>query len=210
MEKLRVFLVDDHPLIRMATGRILEADGRFSVVGEAGNAEDALRILETLVTDLVIMDIQLPGKDGVQATRELKARHGDLKVVILSAFGGNPLLPSIEAGADGYMLKGLAPERMAQSLLEAAAGMPPIDAALTRQLMDQAAKGYRSRVGADLSSRQQETLRMVSEGLTSKEIATRFCVSGATVKKEFTKIFESLGVNDRAHAVAAAYRMDLI
>ena len=169
MQKLRVFLVDDHPLIRMATGRILKADGRFSVVGEADNAEDALLILKTLVTDLMIMDIQLPGMGGVQATRELKARHCDLKVVILSAFGDNPLLPSIESGADGYMLKGLAPERMAQSLLQAAAGMPPIDAALTRQLMDQAAKGYRFRAGADLFSRQQEALRMVSEGLTQRD-----------------------------------------
>ena len=145
MDKLRVFLVDDHPLIRMATGRILAADGRFEIVGETDNAEDAVRILDTMETDLVIMDIQLPGMDGVEATRELKARHRDLKVVILSAFGENPLLPSIEAGADGYMLKGLAPEQMAQCLLQAAAGMPPIDATLTRQLMDQAAKVHRSR-----------------------------------------------------------------
>ena len=210
MDKLRVFLVDDHPLIRMATSRILEADGRFLIVGEADNAEDAVRILDTLVADLVVMDIQLPGMDGVEATRELKARHGDMKVVILSAFGDNPFIPSIAAGADGYLLKGLAPERMAQNLLQAAEGMPPIDAALTRQLMDQAAKGHRLRVGGTLSSRQQETLKMVSEGLTSEEIASRFSISGTTLKREFTKIFQSLGVNDRAHAIAEAHRMDLI
>ena len=209
MDKLRVFLVDDHPLIRMVTGRILAADGRFEIVGETDNAEDAVRILDTIVADLVIMDIQLPGMDGVEATRELKARHRDLKVVILSAFG-DYLLPSIEAGADGYMLKGLAPEKMAQCLLQAAAGMPPIDATLNRQLMDQAAKVYRSRVGANLSSRQKEALRMLSEGLSSKQIATRFSVSGATVQREFSKICVSLGVNDRAHAIAEAYRMDLI
>ena len=210
MDKLGVFLVDDHPLIRMVTGRILEADGRFEIVGETDNAEDAVRILDTIVTDLVIMDIQLPGMDGVEATRELKARHRDLKVVILSGFGDNSLLPSIEAGADGYMLKGLAPERMAQCLLQAAAGIPPIDASLTRQLMDQAVKVHRSRVGANLSSRQKEALRMLSEGISSKQIATRFSVSGATVQREFSKIYVSLGVNDRAHAIAEAYRMDLI
>ena len=210
MDELRVFLVDDHPLIRVAMSRILAADGRFIIVGETDNAEDAVRILDTLHADLVVMDIQLPGMDGVAATRELKARHDDLKVVILSAFGDKYLLPSIEAGADGYMMKGLAPDQIAQSLLQAAEGMPPIDAALTRQLMDHAATGQRSHAGATLTSRQQETLRMVSEGLTSKEIASRLSISGTTLKREFRKIFEALGVNDRAHAIAEAYRMDLI
>lgn len=93
MDHLRVFLVDGHPLIRIAMGRILEADGRFSIVGEAGNAEDAVQILETLAADLVVMDIQLPGMDGIEATRELKTRHKGLKVVTLSAFGDNYLLP---------------------------------------------------------------------------------------------------------------------
>ena len=105
MDQLRVFLVDDHPLIRMAMSRILEADGRCLVVGEADNAEDAVLILDSLPTDLVVMDIQLPGMDGVAATRELKARHDNLKVVILSAFGDKYLLPSIEAGADDFLSK---------------------------------------------------------------------------------------------------------
>ena len=189
---------------------VLEADGRFLVVGEAENAEDALYVLESLTTDLVIMDIRLPGMDGVEATRELKASHDGLKVVILSASGDSPLLPSIEAGADGYMLKGLAPDQLAQSLLQAAEGRPPIDAALTRQLMDQAATGQRSRIGLALSPRQQETLRLISEGLNSKEIASRLSISSTPLKREFRKIFDSLGVNDRAHAIAEAFRMDLI
>lgn len=99
---------------------------------------------------------------------------------------------------------------MAQSLMQAAEGMPPIDAALTRQLMDQAAAGQGSRLGVTLSPRQMEALRWVSEGLNSKEIASLLAISSTTLKREFRKIFNSLGVNDRAHAIAEAYRMDLI
>lgn len=184
--------------------RTLESDEHFLVVGEADNAEESLDHLETLDADLVVMDIQLPGMDGVEATRQLKAQHPHLKVIIVSAYGEEYLIPSIDAGADGYMLKGLTADKVIQGLLQAAAGMPPIDANLTRHLMDRAAVGPHDRAGPSLSPRQQEVLRHVSEGLTSKEIASRLNVSGTTLNREFRSIFELLGVNDRAHAIAEA------
>ena len=210
MEKLRVFLVDDHPLMRLALRRILEADAHFLVVGHSDNAEEALDRLDTLATDMVVMDILLPGMDDVEATRQLKARHPQLKVVIVSAYGEEYLIPSINAGADGYMMKGLAAELMVQGLLQAAEGIPPIDANLTRHLMNRAAAGPPDRVGPSLSPRQQEVLRHVSVGLTSKEIASRLFISPTTLKRDFRNIFELLGVNDRAHAIAEAYRRNLI
>ncbi|MCH8282707.1 MAG: response regulator transcription factor [Chloroflexi bacterium] len=210
MDKIRVFLVEDHPMMRIAMRTILEASERFSIVGEANNAEESIEIIDTVPTDMVVMDIQLPGIDGVEATRQLKARHGHLKVVIMSAFGEEYLIPSIEAGADGYMMKGLAPNEVVDGLLQAAAGTPPIDQTLTRHLMNRAADGESARVGPSLSTRQQEVLRRVSDGLTSKEIASGLSISGTTLKREFRNIFEALGVNDRAHAIAEAYRRDLI
>ena len=210
MDKVRVFLVDDHPLIRLAMRRILEADEHFLVVGEADNAEEALERLNSLDTDMVVMDIQLPGMDGVEATRQLKSRFDHLKVVIVSAFGQEYLIPSIEAGADGYMMKGLASEDVVQGLLQAAQGVPPIDASLTRLLMDQAAADQQARSGPNLSPRQREVLRHVADGLTSKAIASDLAISSTTLKREFRKVFELLGVNDRAHAIAEAYRRDII
>ena len=205
-----MFLVDDHPLMRLALRRIIESDEHFLVVGEADNAEESLVRLESVDADMVVMDIQLPGMNGVEATRQLKARHTHLKVVIISAYGEEYLIPSIDAGADGYMLKGLTVDQVVQVLLQAAAGTPPIDASLTRHLMDRAAVGAQDEAGPSLSPRQQQVLRHVSDGLTSKEIASLLSVSGTTLKREFRSIFEVLGVNDRAHAIAEAYRRDLI
>ena len=154
MENLRVYLVDDHPLMRMALRRILEFDPLFIVIGESDNAEECLTTVTTMDVDMVVMDIQLPGLDGVEATRQLKAQHPGLKVVIVSAYGEEYLLPSIAAGADGYMMKGQEPSAMIEGLLQAAEGTPPIDSALTRHLMDGAAAGPRDSSGPSLSDRQ--------------------------------------------------------
>lgn len=210
MAKLRVFLVDDHPLLKEGLRRLLEANENFQVVGEAETAESALEQLEITRADLVVMDVRLPGMDGVEATRQLKARHPHLKVVIVSAFGEEYLMHSIEAGADGYLLKTLAPEELARSLLQAAQGRPPVDATLTRHLMDRAASGDFASRGATLSSRQVEVLQLISQGISSREVAPRLFISQTTLKREFRNIFDLLGVNDRAHAVAEAYRRQLI
>ncbi len=210
MGGFRVVLVDDHPMMREGMRRLLEADESFVVVGEAGSAEEALERVGGLAVDIVVMDIRLPGMDGVEATRQLKAQHPQVKVVIVSAFGEDYLIPSIDAGADGYLLKTLAPEELVRSLVQAAQGKPPVDATLTRLLMNQAAAPEpRTREPAP-SPRQQEMLRLVAGGLPSKELASRLFISRSTLKREFRNIFNLLGVNDRAHAVAEAYRRNLI
>ena len=210
MDKIHVFLVEDHPLIRLAMRRLLEQDGNFLVVGEASNAEEALERLGTLPADMVVMDIRLPGMDGVEATRRLKLHHPHLKVVIMSAFGEEYLVPSIEAGADGYMMKGLTADEVLHGLVQAARGLPPIDAALTRHLMNRSVTGSATQLAPFLSPRQREVLRLVSNGLTTKEIANSLSVSSPTIKREFRKIFELFGVKDRAHAISEAYRHGLV
>ena len=133
-----------------------------------------------------------------------------MKGVIGRAYGEEYLIPSIDAGADGYMMKGLEPKAMIEGLLQAAEGIPPIDSNLTRHLMDRAAAGPRGDSGPSLSFRQREVLRHVSDGLSSKEIASLLSISNTTLKRDFRNIFEVMGVNDRAHAIAEAYRRDLI
>ena len=210
MPNLRVYLVDDHPLMRMALRRILESGQRFVVVGASDTAEDCLTAVAALGTDMVVMDIQLPGIDGVEATRRLKSQDAKLKVVIVSAYGEEYLISSIDARAEGYMMKGLEPKAMIEGLFKAAEGTPPIDSNLTRLLMDRAAAGPREHSGPSLSDRLHEVLRHVSDGLSSKEIASLLSISNTTLKRDFRNIFEVLVVNDRAHAIAEAYRRKLI
>jgi len=209
-ERIRVLLVDDHPMVREGMRRLLEGDGGFEVVAEVDSVEGALEALERATAEIVVMDIQLPGVDGVEGTRLLKAKYPEVKVVIVSAHGEDYLVPSIDAGADGYLLKTLAPVELVKSMHQVALGQSPVDAALTRHLMDQAAAA-KATDGAGLpTERQQDVLKLVAEGLSSKELASRLYISQTTLKREFRNIFNLLGVNDRAHAVAEAYRRHLI
>ena len=209
-ERIRVLLVDDHPMVREGMKRLLEGEGGFEVVGEVESVEDALEELKRGQTEIVVMDIQLPGVDGVEGTRLLKANYPEVKVVIVSAYGEDYLVPSIEAGADGYLLKTLPPGELVKSMHQAALGQAPVDAALTRHLMNQAAAGKGSEGDGMPTERQQDVLKLVANGLSSKELASRLFISQTTLKREFRNIFNLLGVNDRAHAVAEASRRNLI
>ena len=210
VDRIKVLLVDDHPMVREGMGRLLEGEGGFEVVGEIDSVEAALEELGRKKVDIVVMDIQLPGVDGVEGTRQMKAKYPDLKVVIVSAYGEDYLVPSIDAGADGYLLKTLAPAELLKSMHQVALGQSPVDAALTRHLMNQAVAVRGAEGENQPTERQQEVLKLVASGLPSKELAARLFISQTTLKREFRNIFNLLGVNDRAHAVAEAYRRNLI
>ena len=198
------------PLFRSALRRMLEQERDFLVVGEAASAEEALDRLESLPADMVVMDIELPGMNGADATRQIKARHPEMKVVVLSAFGEEYLIASIRAGADGYLLKTLGLNEVARGLLQSATGQPPIDPGLTRHLIERAVGGAAEAVGPTLPQRCQEVLRLVAEEVSSEELASNLFISRTTLKRDLRNIFNLLGVNDRAHAVAEAYRRKLI
>ena len=208
--RIRVLLVDDHPMVREGMKRQLEGEGGFEVVGEVDSVEEAMVELERGKAEIVVMDIQLPGVDGVEGTRLMKARHPEVKVVIVSAYGEDYLVPSIEAGADGYLLKTLPPVELVKSMYQVALGQSPVDSALTRHLMNQAAAGKGAEGEGMPTERQQDVLKLVANGLSSKELASRLFISQTTLKREFRNIFNLLGVNGRAHAVAEAYRRNLI
>ena len=204
MAKIRVFLVDDQALVREGVRRLLELDEQIIVVGEAESAESALAQVRARSPHVVLMDIQLPGADGIEATRQLKARDLDIKVVILSSFGDEYLSQAIEAGADGYILKTATQPDLVHAVLQAAWGASPIDLTLSREMFNQFAKMAKMTQGYGLSWRQQEILRMVAAGAKAIEIAATLAISETTLKREFRKIFDLLGVNDRAHAIAEA------
>ena len=207
---ISVLLVDDHPMVREGMKRLLESEGAFQVVGEVDSVEDAIVELDRGQAEIVVMDIQLPGMDGVEGTRLLKSRYPQIKVVIVSAHGEDYLVPSIDAGADGYLLKTLPPDELIKSMHQVALGQSPVDSALVRHLMNEAVSGKASDADGMPSERQQDILKLVANGLSSKELASKLYISQTTLKREFRNIFNLLGVNDRAHAVAEAMRRGIV
>ena len=208
--KVRVFLVDDHPVVREGISRLLELDERVQVVGEADNAEEALGRVMLTSANVVLMDIKLPGMDGIEATRRLTERNPDLRVVILSSFGDSYLTPCMEAGASGYILKTATQSEMVSAVIRAAAGQTPIDPALAKMLLNRPGRQTHQRQRQGLSDRQKEIIKLIAEGVTSKDIALRLYVSDATLTRELRRVFDFLGVADRAHAVAEAYRQQML
>ena len=209
-ESIRVFIVDDHPLVRTGTRKLLELDQRIVFAGEAASGEEALGRVKSASTRVVLMDIRLPGIDGIETTRRLVDQDSELRVVILSAFGDHFLTPAIEAGACGYILKSASQPELVQAVVQAADGQSPLDSSLSRTLFTGYAKMAKMTQNHHLSDRHYEMLRMVSNGMSSKQIQAQLFISEATVKREFRKIFNQLGVNDRAQAVAEAYRRSLL
>ena len=210
MCKVPVFLVDDHPVVREGIRRLLEMDERVVVVGEAGNATEALSLVPSTSAKVVLMDVRLPGMDGIEATRRLKVLDPELRIIILSSFGERYLIPCIEAGAFGYILKTATQPEMVSAVIRAAEGQSPIDPALAKLLFNRPGQTSRRYGPPGLSQRQQEILRMVADGVPSKGIAAKLSVSDATLTRELRRVFDLLGVDDRAHAIAEAYKRHLL
>ncbi len=210
MHKVLVFLVDDHPVAREGIRRLLELDERISVVGEANHGEEALERVAATSPQVVLMDIKLPGMDGIQATKRLIAQNPQLRVVVLSSVGDRYLAPAIEAGACGYILKTATQAELVSAVLRAAEGQSPIDPELTHLLLSRQAVQLKRLQSRAFSNRQQEILRLMADGMASSDIAARLSVSRATLTRELRHIFDLLGVDDRTHAIAQAYKQDLL
>ena len=210
MDPISVYLVDDHPILREGLRRLLEQDDGVQVVGEAGSGEDAVGGVLQTSPQVVLIDIKLPGINGVETTRRLLVQDPQVRVVILSSFGDQYLSQAIQAGACGYILKSSPYSELAKAVRQAAGGQAPIDAALSGLLVSRFADMARGSELGGLSHRQRDMLLMLADGLSSKEITAQLFISEATLKREFRNIFNTLGVNDRAQALAEAYRRNLI
>jgi NarL family two-component system response regulator LiaR len=210
-QPVKVFLIDDHQVVREGTRRLLELEGNSVVVGESGSGEDALNNPALGLADVVLCDIMLPGMDGVETTKKVVEKYPHLRVVILSSFGDNYLGPALEGGAAGYILKRATRDELVRAVREAANGGSPLSPALNALLVNRYRDMQNQKPGSGaLTERQREVLKMVAAGVTTKEIASRLFLSPATVKRELRHVFDMMGVNNRAHAVAEAQKRGLI
>ncbi len=207
---IRVLVVDDHQVVREGLRRMLELEKGIQVVGEARGGEEAITQAVSLSPDVIVMDLKMPGMDGITATREIKRKMPDVGILVLTLYAEDFVKQAIEAGASGYLLKDSDCEQITQAIHQVCDGLCPIAPSLTRELVTEFAKLSRDNRSSILTRRQIEIMKLIAEGESSKEVGSRLFISTSTVKREIRQIFSKLKVNDRAQAVSEAIKQKLI
>jgi DNA-binding NarL/FixJ family response regulator len=212
---IKVLLVDDQELVRAGLRGILRSRFGFDVVGECSDGSEVVAAAQSLAPDVVLMDVRMPVMDGVQATRELRARDGSPPVLALTTFDDDEVLAGVlRAGASGFILKGVSAEDLQRAVRVVAEGGAFLDPAVTGRVL----AIYRSatpRAGGGatlgtLSAREREVLALIGQGKTNAEIAAALFVSEGTVKTHINHVFTKLNLRDRAAAVVFAFDHDLV
>jgi DNA-binding NarL/FixJ family response regulator len=201
---IRVLIVDDHAVVRDGLQRLLGSADGFEVVGWAADGAAAIAAAATADPDVVLMDLSMPGMDGVEATRQLTAARPGVKVIVLTSFADQRrILDALGSGAAGYVLKDASPDEIIAAVRTVMAGGAPLDPKAARVLLD-SQRGPRP--GKRLSEREREVLGLLATGMANKQIARRLGIAERTVKAHMTSIFQELGVTDRTQAALWAQK----
>ncbi len=213
---IKVLIADDQALVRSGFRMILESRDDLEVVGEAGDGEQAIRLAGQTRPDVVLMDVRMPGLDGISATARLTAAADPPKVIILTTYDlEEPLYAALRAGASGFLLKDVRPADLVEAIRVVAGGDALLAPTATRRLLDRflvtdvtpaAASGSLDR----LTEREREVLTLLARGASNAEIADRLTVTEATVKTHVSAVLRKLGVRDRVQAVVLAYDLGLV
>jgi DNA-binding NarL/FixJ family response regulator len=214
---IKVVLADDQALVRGGFRALLDAQDDIEVVGEAGDGEEAVRLAAELAPDIVLMDIRMPGVDGLAATRRIAAdeRSAGVRVVILTTFGLDEyVFEAIRSGSSGFLVKDTEPEELVQAVRVVAGGEALLSPSVTKQLIAEFAARAKEPQAPDrlkeLTDREREVLSLVAEGLSNVEIAERLVVSPATAKTHVSRTMGKLRARDRAQLVVIAYESGLV
>ncbi|MBB4933406.1 DNA-binding NarL/FixJ family response regulator [Lipingzhangella halophila] len=205
---IRVLLVDDHPLVREGVRAMLSAEDDLEVVGEAASSQEAVTAAESLAPDVVLMDLRMPGGDGVGATERILRHSPDCRVLVLTTYDTDTdILRAVEAGAAGYLLKDTPRAELAQAVRTAMRGETVLAPAVAGKLVS----GIRERREApQLTEREVEVLRLAADGCSNAEIGRKLFISGTTVKTHLMGAYTKLDVSDRTAAVTKAMRLGLL
>ncbi|BCW65204.1 response regulator transcription factor [Arthrobacter sp. TS-15] len=218
---INVLLVDDQPLLRMGFRLILEGEEDFHVVGEASDGIEAVRQVEALQPDVVLMDVRMPGMDGIEATRRISDSGSDARVIILTTFDLDEYAFSgLQAGASAFLLKDVAPSELVHAVRLVASGDAVVAPRVTQRLLETYVRGgvvpghspspHRDPLLDELTPRETEILTTIAEGLSNAEIAHKFFLSEATVKTHVRRILSKLQLRDRVQVVVYAYETGLV
>ena len=204
---IRVAVVDDHAIVRNGLVQLLSADPELEVVGAVGDGEAAVSLCAEQRPDVALMDLSMPGMDGIEATRRIIEASPGVQIVVLTSFVDRErVLAALEAGAIGYLLKDAEPDDLLRGVHAAARGESPLDPRAARTML-----GAQRETGPleELTEREREVLSLVAEGLPNKQIGRRLGISEKTVKAHLTHVFRTIGVDDRMQAGLWARRQGL-
>jgi two-component system, NarL family, response regulator DevR len=206
---IRVFLLDDHEVVRRGVRDLLEADGDIEVVGEAGTAETALTRIPATSPQVAVLDVRLPDGDGVEVCREIRSRHPEVACLMLTSYSDDEaLFDAIMAGAAGYILKQIRGSDLVDSVRRVAAGESLLDPSLTARVLERLRQGPEEDPRlAQLTEREREILDALSEGLTNRQIANRLYLAEKTVKNYVSNLLMKLGMERRTEAAVYAARL---
>jgi two-component system, NarL family, response regulator LiaR len=212
LERIRVMLADDHPVVREGLVAMLETQDDIEVAGEAGDGEEAVRLARDLNPDVILMDLQMPRMNGVEAIRQIRQDRPDAQVIILTTYDSDEhIFPGIEAGAKGYLLKGTSREDLFKAIRAASRGESLLEPVVASKLMERFTQLSRRGPAEDvLSEREMEVLRLVAKGARNKEIARQLYITEKTAKAHVSNILAKLGASDRTEAVTMALRRRII
>lgn len=214
-EKVRILLSDDHTILRTGLKMLIGAAGDLEVIGEAKDGEEAVSLADRLHPDVVLMDISMPKMDGIKATAEIKKRHPEVKVLMLTMHENDEyLFRTIQAGGSGYVLKKAADDEVLDAIRHVAAGgaflRPAVTTKLVQDYLERVDKGEESDSYGKLTDREREILRLIAEGHTNAQIAQMLVISVRTVESHRAHIMEKLGIQTRAELVKYALRKGLL
>ena len=207
---IKVLVVDDHQVVREGLRRIIQSDNEIDVIGEARNGEEAIVKAAALSPDVITMDLKMPGMDGIVAAQEIKQKMPDVAIIMFTLYADDFVKQAIEAGVSGYLLKDSNGEQITKAIHQVHDGFWPIAPSLTRDLVVEFTQLSRSGRSSLLTKRQIEVLKLIADGMSSKDIGSQLFISASTVKREIRRIFDKLGVSDRSHAVSQAIRRQFI
>jgi DNA-binding NarL/FixJ family response regulator len=217
MPQIRALIVDDHPVTREGLRTALElSDEVVVVVGEAATGEEAIEQARELTPDVVFMDVRMPGMDGIEATRRIREAAPETKVILITIDESRgAVAEAIQAGVSGYLLKDASPDALIDAARNAIEGNAVIHPQLTKTFIEEARMGEGTGAPGEqkspaLSKREREILQKVADGATTRQVAAELGISPHTVKTHLERIFEKLGANDRAQAVAIAIRTGVV
>ncbi|TCK26875.1 response regulator [Pseudonocardia endophytica] len=219
-DPVRLLLVDDQELVRAGFAMVLDSCDDLTVVAQAADGEDALRVLETTPVDVVLMDVRMPRLDGIETTRRALETHPDLRIVVLTTYDlDESVTAAIGAGASGFLLKDVAPQALIEAVRTVHRGDSVVDPVSTRRLLRRTApllaepepdRQQQAAVPGELTPRERDVLVLIGRGLTNSEIAAELVVSEATVKTHVGHVLAKTQSRDRVQAVALAFRAGLV
>jgi NarL family two-component system response regulator LiaR len=209
-EKIRILVTDDHIVVRKGLVAMLETEPDIQVIGEASNGAEALKMAQELIPDVVLMDLVMPVMDGIEATRQIKQTVPSVNVLVLTSFSTNDkVLPSLNAGAIGYLLKDSTPAELVRAIHQVAQGEGSLNPAVTRQVLAQM-QSPPPPAEEELTERETEVIKLMAHGYSNAEIARLMVVSNATVHTHVSRILSKLNLSSRTQAALYALKKGLV